>query len=752
MKQLYALLLATGLSWSAIAQEGPGLSPLTRMYLKDAQKMAQNESLPKGYLYKKRVDGRVCVSAIIKIKEGKAAEVSTALSGISASVGTRAGNIWTVQVPVTQVKAFTLIKEIAYIQLDEPVIPNLDVARATTRVDSVHQGIGLPQGYSGKGVIVGIMDFGFDYNHPTMYDTSGKRYRIVKAWEMNASGTPPSGFTYGAEISDTTLLKARKTDNNVQTHGSGVAGLAAGSGFGTAGRFKGMAYESDMILVGVRRDSLSGEWLTGGFSDFIDGVNYMMQYATSVGKPIVVNISWGSHSGPHDGSSLVNQAFDAMTGTGKLIVMSAGNDGGTPIHLQKTFTSSDTAIRTFLQFSTTPVKRTWIDIWGDTSKTFCVKTSLYTAGGTEGNSTGVICIDNTTKSHMLIAKNGLDTCYVETITSASEYNMKPRVTINIYNKSNDSVGIQVSGTSGAIDMWNEYYYYGYTYRYNCIFSDMGVAGATNGDRDFTISDMGAGKSVLLVGAYISKNKFTNLNGSLLGYSGVVGQLASFSSHGPYVDGRIKPDITAPGLTIATACNSQDADYLPGGASSNLLVAKYTAPSSGDSFFYSEFSGTSAASPIAAGITALLLQIDPTLTPARLAALIGETAIQDFYTGTLPASGTTTWGKGKINAYGAARKLLKELSIATPRGAEAPDVVLMPNPNTGSFNLDLQAPDAASYVVTVADISGKVVLHQDWKANAGHNILPLNLNQVAKGMYFVTVGNEKGSLSIKTQIQ
>lgn len=755
MKKIYTLLLSVGLAIHGQAQSGsfqPTLSPLTRMYLSDLQQLPANQSRPEGYLYKKRNDGRICVSAIIKVREGKSGSLAATLRDLNISVGTKAGNIWTVQVPVGQVSDFTALKDIAYIQIDEPVTPSLDVARGTTRVDSVHQGILLPQGYSGKNVLVGIMDFGFDYTHPTMYDTSGNRYRVLKAWEMNSTGTAPSGFSYGTEITDTTALKARLTDDIHQTHGSGVAGLAAGSGFGTNGRLRGMAYESDMILVGVRRDSLGGQWLTGGFSDFIDGVNYMMQQATALGRPIVINISWGSHSGPHDGSSLVNQAFDAMSGPGKLIVMSAGNEGSNNLHLSKEFTTTDTVLNTFLQFSSTPVKRTWVDIWGDTAKTFCVKTSLYTSGGVEGNSTGVICIDNSTKTHMLISKNGLDTCFVQTITSASEYNMKPRVTVNIYNKSSDSVAVRVSGTSGAIDMWNEYYYYGYTYKYNCAFSNMGYSWATNGNRDVTISDMGAGKSVLLVGAYISKTKFTNIDGTPLGYTGTPGQIASFSSKGPYVDGRIKPDITAPGLTIATACNSMDADYLPGGSSAGLLVDKYVHPTSGKTYYYSEFSGTSASSPIAAGIVALLLQIDPKLTPDRLSKLLGETAITDFFTGTLPASGTALWGKGKINAYGAVRSLLKELNIRSVSGSENLDLVLMPNPNAGSFSLDLLSTTPSNYTVTVCDLSGRVAYTGNWKTSAGHNVLPLDLSGFAKGTYLVSVGNEGGTTTIKTQIQ
>ena len=117
-----------------------------------------------------------------------------------------------------------------------------------------------------------------------------------------------------------------------------------------------MAYESDMVLVGVRRDSIEQDWLEGSFTDFIDGINYIYTYAASVGKPCVVNVSWGSQSGPHDGSTLFNLACNNLTGPGKILVMSAGNEGEEKIHLSKTFTPTDTLLNTFLTFSSNKYK------------------------------------------------------------------------------------------------------------------------------------------------------------------------------------------------------------------------------------------------------------------------------------------------------------------------------------------------------------------------------------------------------------
>lgn len=749
MKQLSALLFILGLSGAALTahaqkESTPGLSPLTRHYLEELKKHEAMQ--PEGYIYRS-TNGRQYVSAMIKVTAAGTAQEQ--LSRIGAQVDLKAGDIWTVQVPVDQVLPFTRLSGISYIQLDEPVFPKLDQARRTTRVDSVHKGINLPLRYSGKNVVVGVIDFGFDYNHPTFYDTLGTSFRIRKVWELNSNGTPPAGFTYGRELGDTTTIKASTTDNALQTHGTSVAGMAAGSGYGslTNNRFRGMAYDADLVLVGVRRDTIASQWMQGGFSDFANGIGYILNYATSVSKPAVVNISWGSQSGAHDGTSLFNQACDNLSGPGKIIVMSAGNEGQEHIHLQKQFSPTDTLIRTHLTFSPATYQRTWVDIWGEPAKSWCSKATLY-RNGAEVSNTGYVCLDNAVHSMYILGSNGTDTCYVEFINSLAEPNGKPRMTINVFNKTTDTVSIAVKAGEGMIHMWNEYYYYGYTHGYQSAFSKLGQSWATEGDTLSTVSDMGAANSVLLVGAYVSKLSWTNINGLGYGYSGSVNRLAGFSSRGPMVDGRIKPDIAAPGLTIATAVNSYDTAYTATGTESALVRSGYTNTGNGRTYYYSEFSGTSAASPAAAGIVALMLQVNPNLTPAQTKTILFETAITDTYTGTIPSTGDISWGHGKINAYGAIRKLVQQTGIYNYAGTKKLDCVLFPNPGTGNFTLDYSGQRAEALQLEVYSVTGVKALTEAWPVSPGTNQRGLNLSALSKGTYIVKVTGREGSVSIQ----
>ncbi len=744
----FVVLFASSLLAQTKTEVKPKLSPLTKKYLHDVSASKNPDKAPAGYLYKKGADGKSYISALIKVANPSA--VDQKLSAIGAKVGTKAGNIWTVQVPYDKVVLFCQMSGIAYIQIDEPARAQLDAARKTTKVDSVQNGIDLPMKYSGKGVVIGVIDFGFDYNHPAFYDTLHAKYRVKRVWELNGVGTPPAGYTYGNEITDTTLIKAKGTDNNKQTHGTGVAGIASGSGYGSNtynARYRGMAYDADLVFVGVRRDSIEQEWLEGSFTDFIDGINYIFNYANSVGKPCVVNISWGSQSGPHDGSTLFNLACNNLTGPGKILVMSAGNEGEEKIHLSKTFTPTDSLLNTFLTFSSNNYKRTWVDVWGDAGQTFCGKVTLF--GGGAGNTSNFKCLDDAVHDTVLIAANGLDTCFVQFITSSAESNGKPRMTIDVYSKTQDSVNVTLKGHNGSINAWNEYYYYGYKYKYQSAFGNMGKTWATTGNVNSTVSDMGAGDSTLLVGAYASKVNFQDITGASWTYSGYVqaGYLVPFSSRGPMLDGRIKPDITAPGLTIATAVSSYDTSYTATGSNKALTKIAYFDPALNKKFYYSEFSGTSASAPATSGIVALLLQAKPTLGPKEVNNMLAATAIVDSQTGIIPAGGNNNWGHGKINAYGAMKSFFNNTGIYNYTG-EKLDCELFPNPNNGFFNLRYDSEKSQELQVHVYNTLGALIQTSNWKTYSGSNVLPVDLSAQANGVYLLKVSSPQGFVSIR----
>lgn len=234
----------------------------------------------------------------------------------------------------------------------------------------MHQGLQLPQAYFGNGVVVGIIDGGFDYTHPNFYDGTGSNnYRVKRVWEQNAtSGTPPSGFSYGRELTTQTSILNAQRDKPNASHGTHVAGIAAGGGANAT--YMGVASKSDLVFVSTNMTNIG----------IMDGIAYIYNYANSINKPCVINISIGGHIGPHDGFSPFDQYCDEIVGAGRLLVGAAGNQGADQLHISKTYTSSDNTMYSFVQFpwsSNGTNGETVIDIWGDPNQNYEVAVNIY---------------------------------------------------------------------------------------------------------------------------------------------------------------------------------------------------------------------------------------------------------------------------------------------------------------------------------------------------------------------------------------
>ncbi len=755
MKKILIGLLLCGLYVPTVIAQNksdlhPKLSAPTLHYLSAARKATNRNDVVPDYVYK-IINNKRYLSAMIKVRND--ADQST-LDALGVYVGTKAGTIWTAQIPVDKVEEFIKLQAIEYVELDAPIIPTLDSARKMTRADSAQRGIYLPMPFTGKNVITGIIDAGFDFNHTTFYDTSRAGYRIKRVWTQKTTGVPPAGYSYGNEMVDSDVIRAKGYDTAITSHGTHVAGITAGGGFDTTinGRYRGMAYESDIVLVGIMPSPT--QWINTGVSDVVDGINYIFNYAASVSKPAVVNLSWGSTLGPHDGSSLFSMACDYLTGPGKIFVCAAGNNGQDPVHVGKTFSGMDTVVNTFVNFSTaldTNHQSTYVDVWGDSSQTFCLNTRLFN-GTSAIDSTGFICLtaDSTYDLH-LIGSNG-DTCFVTITTVPVEFNGRPHAYIFYHSKVHDNICLSVAGASGGrVNMWEGYVmpptgYYG-------SFTSNGNTWAVNGDVDMTVSDIGSTKSAITVAAYCTKSSFRNISGAVLAYTGAVrGKIAPFSSHGPTLDYRIKPDIGAPGFGVVSSISSYDPTFLPGGSDYSDLISSHADAASGRSYGYGIFAGTSMASPCVSGIVAMMLQYNPSLTPDSAKSIIRITAIKDtFTTTTIPVAGNNIWGHGKINAYRALRYMVGNLSVANA-GIDPMDFVLYPNPNKGEFTLRFNGKVNEQVTVSVYDITGKLVAIDFWQVAAGSNSKSLNLSYLSKGIYFTEINARTGREIVKTIIE
>ena len=256
----------------------------------------------------------------------------------------------TAQIPIDKIDEVLALDDIRYIEFSSPIEKTMDNARKASHIDGIHTGIDLPTAYTGKDVVVGIVDQGFEYAHPQLFTADGTTYRVKRVWDqVSSAGTPPEGFTVkGSEFTTPEEIFVQQRDSTGDTHGMHVAGIAAGGSY--ACNYQGVATESDIVLI-------SASPSRGGGIELLEGVAYVFQYADQVNKPAVVNLSWGSAVGPRDGSSTFDKAIEELVGEGRIVVGSSGNDGRNNVHISKTFLNNLDTLGTFMHlYSSNPTR------------------------------------------------------------------------------------------------------------------------------------------------------------------------------------------------------------------------------------------------------------------------------------------------------------------------------------------------------------------------------------------------------------
>ena len=159
---------------------------------------------------------------------------------------------------------------------------------------------------TGRGVLIGIVDSGVDYRHPAFLTADGKS-RILRLWDQSIPGNPPEGYATGTEYTNEEINEALSLSvqegrrlvpsEDVSGHGTAVLGVAAGSDFSRGAVNRGVAYESDLLVVKMgipRQDSFP---IT---TELMQGVDYLVRQAIRLGRPIALNLSFGNNYGSHE--------------------------------------------------------------------------------------------------------------------------------------------------------------------------------------------------------------------------------------------------------------------------------------------------------------------------------------------------------------------------------------------------------------------------------------------------------------------
>lgn len=119
--------------------------------------------------------------------------------------------------------------------------------------------------------------------------------------------------------------------DGINGHGTAVASIAAGSRNGQSG---GIAYESEIIAVALKRTGGSDTDYTRTI-DIMEGIDYVLRKAIELNMPIVINLSFGTNEGAHDGNTLFENYITDINGIWKnIVVVAAGNEGDSRHHVR----------------------------------------------------------------------------------------------------------------------------------------------------------------------------------------------------------------------------------------------------------------------------------------------------------------------------------------------------------------------------------------------------------------------------------
>jgi len=618
-------------------------------------------------------------------------------------------------------------------------------ARKASHVDEVHSGDGLSQAFTGKDVIVGMFDTGVDPNHINFRDTDGNT-RVKRVWHYKGESSTPVLYGEGA-----TAVSRFTTDATSESHGTHVLGIMTGS-FADPEKpekdYRGMAPDAEIALG-------CGEGYDG---QILSALKNIAQYAVAEGKPCVMNLSFGDNIGPHDGSDTFSATLNEIVEENDAVLcMAGGNERDLPISFIKTFTETDCELKTLLLgnsdltgYDSRMQSVGGVQVWSEDATPVEVSLEVISrsnpakpayvleltpeqgaylvAGKTYMND-----IDGYSEMNIISGEKAFTSVYTNSyvggVCGIDPANGRYCADMNVYlygttrsTVMSNFVCLHIKGTPGKkVFVYCDGYYN--------EFGSKNLAGMEKFTGAGTNSNIASGEHTIAVGSYVSANVADSYYPN-----GTINAPSYFSSYGETPDGRIMPDICAPGQTIISSRNS----HMPTYSGGYPVHYTYTDPATRKIYRWTSSAGTSQASPHMAGVAALWLSANPNLTHMEVKNIAHESAA----TPVLNADG---WGAGMVDAYAGVKLALSLGSVENV--FDNLDEKLMVTP-CGDNIYEIFAPGETAPDVTLINMTGMCVK----KFRADSDTFRVSLGGVEPGVYILAVNGARSQRTVKVTVR
>lgn len=648
MNRLIVFLLFIFTSLGIIAQRPryEKMSPFVREAMASALATKQ--------LTRSQSDDRL-LTAFVRI-DGNAAEV---LRQYGCKELARVGDISIAAIPLSSLGALSCGRQVKRIETGRRCSIQMDTTRLVVNAEKVYTGEGLSQSYTGLGVVVGVQDIGFDLTHPNFYSADMSQYRIKALWDQLSRDTIGSTLYVGRDYvgRDALLELKHPIDGETQTHGTHTAGIAAGSGAegnGAVSPYRGMACDADLVLVDNAADNASlidpKDYYKFTYATDALGFKYIFDYAERMHQPCVINFSEGSSQDFHGYDQLYYELLAKLIGPGRIIVSSAGNDGARNSYIHKNIGKERAGA-----FIMGNEKR--FSCTAKSKQAFTFRVSVYDNVASPqivDISTVNVCNaqDSLLTDSLLVggkkyiwrvlaypnSYDARETAYDFQISSPSKLGDSPQVSLQVMGRNADIELYRMSG-------------YMFPHSLDPVLDA--------GDCRYTIFSPSSSPDVICVGSTSYRTQFVNYLGEKKVYdSGQKGIRSSFSAMGPTLDGRIKPDVMAPGQNIISSYSTffiNNPKNINASVKSDVRHFKYN----GRTYAWNANAGTSMSAPVVTGAIALWLQADPTLTPADCLEIFAKTCTHYDKSLSYP---NNLYGYGQIDVAAGLREVLRRKAL------------------------------------------------------------------------------------------